>query len=149
MDHSTSASISIFSYNSPGCLNFCCCARATTSSQSISTFFLHLLTTGKFMFVIPPDVIRSSPFTVSPLSIVCKQIPLDGITLFLSPSFFCLKSTNKNQALIPLDADPPSPLGAVTSWSRIDQETESRSTLWVSARPKTIYTGPFSMAQVV
>jgi len=38
MDHSTSDSISILFYNSPGCLNFCCCcARVTTFSQSVNT----------------------------------------------------------------------------------------------------------------
>jgi hypothetical protein len=62
VDYSTSESISIFSYISPGCLKFCCCAHATTFSQSISTLpSFHLLSIGKLEPLISSNVTISSP----------------------------------------------------------------------------------------
>jgi hypothetical protein len=84
MDYSTSASISIFFYISPDCFKFCCCIHATTFSQSISTMpSFYLLSTGKLLFMIPPDVIRSSPFIVSPCLLSANKIWLSPLSLSL------------------------------------------------------------------
>jgi hypothetical protein len=84
-----------------------------SSDYLYSPSHLCLQSADKIQLLILLDVVRLPPSSPSPEIYRPTLIPLDGIRLSPLISFPLLPVVYKQKsALIPLDADPPSPLGA-------------------------------------